>query len=509
MIKPHPSPAESATHALPSHLLHDLRTPLNQIIGFSELLIEQAQGQNRADFVSDLQRTRAAGRKLLSLFEQNFHAITVPGAQVSDVPKAALLAAPGEEASTVAPDSDVSTPHGLVLVVDDGETNRDLLARLLDRQGYTVSVAGSGQEALEKLQATAFDLVLLDVMMPEMDGYEVLQRIKADAVWRHIPVIMISALSELDSVVRCIAMGAEDYLPKPFNSTLLKARIGACLEKKRAHDRETLLFKQLQESHEQMEQLAGALRTQNDEMARWRRAQEADLEIARTSQQAIVSIPLPVIDGWRVESIYRPVIQVGGDVYGWRQLDHGVWVFWLADATGHGVAAALFTNLVALLFNDGSAASKTAHGILRHVNAGFCGVLRGRAFMSACCAVLEANGRLTFAGAGHPPLLIRRADGSTESLSSLNTMIGIDATMPISETLVTLEPNDLALLYTDGIHSLKSTDGQRLTSDSVADAITHLATGEDLLPRLVSELGRRSDAQPFDDDLAAIALHRG
>jgi len=512
VTEPHPLTGESAPHALPSRLLHDLRTPLNQIIGFSELLIEQAQEQDRADFVSDLQRTHAAGKQLLSLVEQNFHAIPVPDARVAATPRREHLPIVLEGTSVdepSAPDADVSTPHGLVLVVDDGESNRDLLSRLLQRQGYTVTAAEGGQQAIEELQATAFDLVLLDVMMPEMDGYEVLQRLKADAVWRHIPVIMISALSELDSVVRCIAMGAEDYLPKPFDSTLLKARIGACLEKKRAHDREALLFEQLQESHERMEQLAVALQTQNGELARWRRAQDADLEIARTSQQALVNIPLPVIAGWRVESIYRPVIQVGGDVYGWRELDHGVWVFWLADATGHGVAAALFTNLVAFLFNDASAASKTAHGILRHVNAGFCSVLRGRAFLSACCAVIEADGRLTFAGAGHPPLIIRRGDGSTESLPSLNTMIGIDAAMQIDETVVTLQNDDLALLYTDGLHSLKSPAGQRLTSESVADATTHLNAGEDLLPRLVAELGKRSDTQPFDDDLAAIALHRG
>jgi signal transduction histidine kinase len=92
-------------------------------------------------------------------------------------------------------------------------------------------------------------------MMPEMDGYEVLQRLKADKSLRHLPVVMISALSELESVVRCIEMGAEDYLPKPFNPTLLKARVGACLEKKRARDRETQLFDQLQDNYRRLQQL--------------------------------------------------------------------------------------------------------------------------------------------------------------------------------------------------------------------------------------------------------------
>src|SRR5580700_1741144 len=98
-------------------------------------------------------------------------------------------------------------------------------------------MATNGREAMEAVRTRTFDLVLLDIMMPEMDGYAVLQNLKADEALRPIPVIMISALDELDSVVRCIEMGAEDYLPKPFDPILLKARINACLEKKRSYDR--------------------------------------------------------------------------------------------------------------------------------------------------------------------------------------------------------------------------------------------------------------------------------
>lgn len=126
-----------------------------------------------------------------------------------------------------------------ILVVDDNEDNRYTLTRRLRREGYDdIAVAGNGREALQLTASQRFDLILLDIMMPEMNGYEVLERLKTDSVLRHIPVIMISAISELDSVVRCIELGAEDYLPKPFNSVLLKARIGASLERKRLHDRE-------------------------------------------------------------------------------------------------------------------------------------------------------------------------------------------------------------------------------------------------------------------------------
>jgi class 3 adenylate cyclase len=125
---------------------------------------------------------------------------------------------------------------GHVLVVDDNRLNRLTLARGLEQQGYAVNTAENGREALEMLRSTSFELLLLDIMMPEMDGFQVLEEMKSDPGLRDIPVIVISALEEMDSVVKCIEMGAEDHMPKPFDPTLLNARIGASLEKKRLRD---------------------------------------------------------------------------------------------------------------------------------------------------------------------------------------------------------------------------------------------------------------------------------
>jgi class 3 adenylate cyclase len=125
-----------------------------------------------------------------------------------------------------------------ILIVDDEPLNVDLLEQELELLGYATVAAADGGQALERLAGEPIDLVLLDIMMPGLDGYETLRRIKADPGLRHVPVIMISAFSELESVVRCIELGAEDHLPKPFEPVLLRARVGACLEKKRLHDRE-------------------------------------------------------------------------------------------------------------------------------------------------------------------------------------------------------------------------------------------------------------------------------
>ena len=143
---------------------------------------------------------------------------------------------------------------GRILVVDDNAANREMLGRRLEREGHRVQLAAGGREALDLLRQQRADLVLLDVMMPEVDGYQVLQQLKADAGLRDIPVLMISAVDEIESVVRCIELGAEDYLPKPFDPVLLRARIGACLEKKRLRDREAQHSRELEEWNRTLEQ---------------------------------------------------------------------------------------------------------------------------------------------------------------------------------------------------------------------------------------------------------------
>lgn len=144
---------------------------------------------------------------------------------------------------------------GLVLVVDDSAINRTLLSISLEEQGYTVRTADNGLEAIRKLHQEPFDVMLLDLLMPEMDGYEVLERTRRDEHLRHIPVIVITALDEMDSVVRCIEMGATDYLTKPVDPVLLHARLNASLASKRLHDMEVAHLQEIQAERERADQL--------------------------------------------------------------------------------------------------------------------------------------------------------------------------------------------------------------------------------------------------------------
>jgi CheY-like chemotaxis protein len=205
---------------------------LEPLAGQVEALLKRANEEGQSSFVPDLGRIRDAISNLTVLTGERLRGecCVLPPPVSTDQPAGSLTLSP--------PWASAPRSWGNLLVVDDVHLNRALLCQRLDREGYTVQRSKGGREALEMLVSGHFDLVLLDVLMPDLDGFEVLRHMKAHPTLRDIPVIMISALDEMGSVVRCIEMGAEDYLPKPFDPVLLRARVGACLEKKRLRDKE-------------------------------------------------------------------------------------------------------------------------------------------------------------------------------------------------------------------------------------------------------------------------------
>ena len=230
-------PSAKITLQVDTRTRHDLRTPLNHIIGYSEMLAEEASSAGQESLLPDLHEINQAARNMVQLVDDLFSAKQTesPPALTHTEPQRTLFSVAGSESK-----NPLAALSGKILVVDDNELNRDMLVRRLQRQGHQTMLAEHGQQALTILQNASVDLVLLDIIMPEMDGYEVLARMQAEPALRNIPVIMISALTEMDSVVKCIEMGAEDYLPKPFNPTLLRARVNTSLEKKRFREQERL-----------------------------------------------------------------------------------------------------------------------------------------------------------------------------------------------------------------------------------------------------------------------------
>ena len=255
-------PIKSATYkANPALIHHEVRTPLNQIIGYAEMLQEESREQGASAFAEDAGKILEAARKLLGLVMEHF-GDSKPGLDIMKdqvgAPSTTLL-----RHDEIAPVSSGRTAvqafpgelGGSILVVDDDEANRTMLSRRLQRLGFRTTAAEDGRDALEKVKSERFDLMLLDIQMPELDGYQVLECLKADPAFRDIPVIVLSASDEIERVARCIEMGAEDYLPKPFDPVLLQARIGASLEKKRLRDREVSHLRQIQEEKQRTDEL--------------------------------------------------------------------------------------------------------------------------------------------------------------------------------------------------------------------------------------------------------------
>jgi len=236
---------------------HEVRTPLDQVIGYAEMLQEQAEELGRDSFISDFQKVHTAGRHLLNLIIDNFPSTQLDSGQTGNEVitftrhQALAKESPAQQGEIV----QSITENASLLVVDDNELNRDMLTRRLERLGYKVSCAENGSEALKKIRTESFDLLLLDIIMPVTDGFEVLGQLKAEPILRDIPVIVLSATGQLDHVVKCIQRGAKDYLAKPFNPVLLQARIGSCLERKRLRDQENSYLRQIQEEKERADEL--------------------------------------------------------------------------------------------------------------------------------------------------------------------------------------------------------------------------------------------------------------
>ena len=246
-------------------LRHALRTPLNAIKGYGEMLREDVADAGAETFAADLDKLLGEATLLLDRIDG---LVTYCGADASAFDEVArsntLIAAPAMMVESLlkavrpvpANEGELAAVRpSRILVVDDNASNRDLLSRRLQRHRHTVLQAEDGATALALVEKEALDLILLDLMMPGINGYDVLKLLKRDPRFRDIPVIMISALSELDSIVRCIEAGADDYLAKPFDPTLLRARVGSSLEKKHMRDREREMVKALRIEKERSEQL--------------------------------------------------------------------------------------------------------------------------------------------------------------------------------------------------------------------------------------------------------------
>ena len=380
--------------------------------------------------------------------------------------------------------------HAEILVVDDDAMSRKVLAQLLSAAGYNCRVSKDGSEALDMIHARPPSVLLLDFDMPGPNGAEVLRRLRSDedSTVAQIPAIMLTAHGSEESEVSCLQAGADDFVTKPVNASVLRARI---------------------ETQLRLRSMRRQLERQNDELEKWRRELERDLAAACLTQQSLIPQKPLMLPGWQVATCYRPVIQVGGDIYGWLRMKDGRVLFWIADATGHGAAAALLTTLAKLLFQHGFD-HDTPVSLMETVNDDFRSIFGARSFMTAMCVALNpANGHAVIVGAGHPPLLVVHKDGTRESIASVAPPLGLLKQPAFTETPLDLKPGDAFLLYTDGLLRWSKDERHRLTPQQLEKTLDHSASSaEALLKGILAQTAPDRPDKTAPDDLAAVAVRR-
>ncbi len=281
-----------------SKLRHELRTPLNQILGYSQMLQEEAEDRGLKTFADDLAKIEAAGRRLLSLIDELTDPAKQPAQAKQESSSGRPVAFSGIFTSADPSQIPVASPPpkdapGTLLVVDDNENNRDLLARRLASRGYHVSTAEGGAEALALIDKQPFDLILLDVMMPEISGLDVLQILRSRFSAAALPVIMATARDASADVVEALKLGANDYVTKPLDFAVVLARVEAQLSLKRARDQVQRLNDDLEEAQDRIARLVESSSEAVTDIAAWAAA------IARDVAHAI---GVPEIAVWSFET---------------------------------------------------------------------------------------------------------------------------------------------------------------------------------------------------------------
>ncbi|WP_371346599.1 PP2C family protein-serine/threonine phosphatase [Ancylobacter sp. IITR112] len=380
--------------------------------------------------------------------------------------------------------------NAAILVVDDVAENRDLLLRRLKRLGFShIDEAANGVEALAAIDQKPYDLVLLDIMMPELDGFGVLDRLRTDGRINDLPVIVVSALNEIEPVVRCIELGADDFIFKPFNPTLLRARVLATLEKKALRDRT------------------------RDELRR----KQAELTEARTLQLALVPPPFAGPFGGRnltIDVLLEPAKEVGGDLVDYFPLGEGRMVAIIGDVSDKGAGAALMMARTHSMFR--ALGTRPDAGELFADPAQAAGLVndalaRGNAscmFVTLLLAVLDAPaGTLTYVRAGHVPPYLRARDGTVTRLTAAGgPALGVMEEFPYRAATVPLGAGERLMVVTDGLTEAHDHAGALYGEERVGDFLAALGHEPSPLPHLAAAVRAFEAGLPAFDDMAALLL---
>ncbi|HEV3270888.1 MAG TPA: SpoIIE family protein phosphatase [Candidatus Methylacidiphilales bacterium] len=387
------------------------------------------------------------------------------------------------------PSGTETASRGRILIVDHDRLSREILARNLQREGYGVEFEEEGTRALERLREGNFDLALWEVELPGLSGLEMLKRARNDAVLLHIPVVLLSEVKDAETVIRCIEAGADDYLPKPFNPALLKARIRASMERKNLRDQE--------------QRLLGRIKAYQERIS-------GELADATTYLMSLLPERLrePFTTDWR----FIPSSELGGDTFGYHWIDEDHFALYLLDVCGHGVGAALLsvTALNVIRSHALSGADfRNPSEVLRAANQVFPMERQNNRYFTLWYGVYRRSTRtLTYGSGGHPPaLLFEPGAAAPKKLAARGMMVGGMPNSRYTSQACEIAAGSRLFLFCDGVYEITLPEGRMYTLDEFAGLLGKLPADAPVdLDAVVAQIYELRGSRELEDDLSLIAI---
>jgi len=390
-----------------------------------------------------------------------------------------------------------------ILIIDDSRDFRKLLSRFLKTSGYEIAEAENGEDGLQKIGEVNPDLILLDIMMPGIDGYEVCKRIKADPSSRDIPIIFLSGRSEATDKIEGLNVGGADYITKPFDKGEVFARI---------------------ENQLKIRHLTEELIATNAELTEKQKKLDEDLQAAAGIQQSLLPQKLqklPKVENLDIAWKFMPSETIGGDIFNVIRLDEDHLGFYMIDVSGHGVPPALVTFSISQTLQPhmGYTIRKkpgfspdyeivSPGEVLKALDAEYPWE-RFEKFLTITYLIIDIRkGQLIYSHAAHPPPILLHADGTLELLEKGGTIIGLDGILPFEEEQKAVSAGDKILLYTDGVFEFTDNKGEFFGEErfhALVKSLHGLAIGR-ILDEIVLAIERFAQGAKLDDDVSLLGI---
>ena len=399
----------------------------------------------------------------------------------------------------------------MILVVDDNEANRDALSRRLQRSGYATVTAEDGPKSLEIIQSQPIDLVLLDVMMPGMNGLEVLEEIRRTRNATDLPVVMATARDESQDIVKALGLGANDYVTKPLDFAVVLARVSTQLSTRSYVRRIVELEQRLSERNAELESANSKL---EQNAARLRE----ELDAAARIQQAFLPRKMPELAGARFSWVFEPCQELAGDALNILRLDADHVAAYVLDVSGHGVAASLLAVAAARVLSAGADTSsilvdksdQAAVGpaeVARQLNEKFAWDAETGQFLTLFYTVLNVRTReLSYISCGHPGAIRIAGQSKVTTLEGSGLPIGLGENF--EQQTVQLDPGDRVILYSDGVTEAMNSDRELFGKSRLTRILLDTAgIGiEESVSRLLAELKKWQGGLNWHDDISILAM---